>query len=117
MKKKNKINLPLFAKEMGTRIHKTDSGLSEFVRFRTPTVKGLINIDKSGGLYLKIPGLDCFDSSDNLFDQIDRLEKLIKAYDDLKPDLKRIKQALKKAETVIPEKGKPHVERRLKKSK
>lgn len=116
MKKTTQTDLRKLSKDLNTKVHKTDSGLAEFVRFRGSTVKGLIHTDGSGGLSLKIPGLDCFTSSGRVLEQIEELEKTIAAYIALKPDLKRLKQALKRSETVIPEKGKRDVKRSVKKS-
>jgi len=112
MKKKSTVDLSLFAKAMGTKPRKSDSGIGELVKYRTKTLKGVLHTDLSGGINLKVPGMDFFINNGTILEQIKDIEERIAAYEALKPDIKKLKAAVLKSQPKIPEKVKPHVTNR-----
>ncbi len=114
-KSNNKTDLRKLAKELGTKIIKTKFG-SETVKLRTPTIKGIFYDDGSGGLSFKVPGLDCFSDNGSVLEQLENLEKTMNAYIALKPDLKKLKRAIKRSEKIPPTRKPAHAQRISKKS-
>ena len=108
VKKKTDIDLKLLAKELKTKVIKTDKGVGEFVRYRFKHFKGIVHSDTSGGMTLKVPGLDCFISHGTIETQIEEIEKIIAAYKAIEPELKQLKRAVKTSRPKMPVKPKPH---------
>lgn len=110
MTKKNKISLSILAKQLGTKIRLSEKTTGEYVRYNMKHIKGLVYEDGTGGINLKVPGLDFFISGDEMLSQVAEVEKRIAAYKALESDLKKLKRALLKSESKIPVKPPKHGE-------
>lgn len=110
-KKSVVLDLETFAKELGTRVKKSKTlDVGGYVRYKLPTVRGEIYYEGSGGVTLKVPGLDCFISHGDIWSQIKEMEASIAAYKALEVDVKKLKKALAKSERKIPNKPPKHGE-------
>ena len=107
MKKPLVIDLKAFANSLGTKVKKSERGISNFVQFKRGDLKGTLNPDGSGGYYIKtLEGGACFSNGSSLKEELDSLEKTALVYKKLLPEIREIRRALAKATPSIPQREK-----------